>query len=328
MSNSAVEASPGLRRWLRSRAVSLALSTGDSGTIITLGAGEAGLTVFDATCDSPGALLHTVRGLHVAGRERLWRFDDALAEGELYQGTGRLFLPSQCRPTGAIGIQDLAVEESGKLLAAVARFNCIARMNSRGDLKPIWRPSFVDAAVREDRCHLTGFCLQDDGLAYVTLAAASNEKDGWRKHMREGGQVIDAASHQVVADRLTLPHAPRLYRNKLWLLESGTGWFGWVDLEKRRFERLMQLPGFPRALRFIGDHALITTSRHRTDPANGVPGVHWVNVKTGKIDHTLRFTSSINEVVDIALVPGEVVPRLAGLSVAESGPTDSRQLAS
>ena len=314
-----VEASPRLRDWLQSRRVCLALSTGEGGKIVTVGAGASGLTVFEVGCDLPGALLPTETGLYVAAQTRLWRFDDALSEGERYQGADRLCLPGQCRPTGAVGIQDLAIEESGKLLVAAARFNCIARMNSRGDLKPVWRPSFIGGVVREDRCHLTGFCLRDGALAYVTIAAASNEKDGWRQFKASGGQVIDAATHRTVAEGLALPHAPRLYRDRLWILESGAGALGWIDLERRRFERLAEVPGFPRGLRFLGDHALVTASQQRGEQGGKPAGVHWVNLKTGKIDHRLSLEGSISEAIDLAFIPGTTVPRLAGLSIADSG---------
>jgi uncharacterized protein (TIGR03032 family) len=313
-----IEASPRLRQWLQSRKVCLALSTGESDRIVTLGAG-AGLTVFDAPCDLPGALLPTEAGLFVGARTRVWCFDDALTGGERYQGADRLCLPSQCRPTGAIGIQDLAVGESGRLLVATSRFNCVARMNSRGDLKPLWRPSFIDGAVREDRCHLTGFALRDGALAYVTIAAASNEKDGWRQHKASGGQVIDAVTHKVVTEGLALPHAPRLYRNRLWILESGSGALGWIDLQTKRFERLAEVPGFPRGLRFLGDHALVTASQRRGEPGGHPAGIHWVNLKTGRIDHRLSLQGSIAEAIDVAVIPGETVPRLAGLSLADSG---------
>jgi uncharacterized protein (TIGR03032 family) len=313
-----IVASPRLGQWLRSRQVSLALSTGASGKIITFGAEPSGFAAFDVNCDGPGALLQTEAGLFVATRTRVWRFDDALPEGECFRGADRLCLPSQCRPTGEIDIQDLAAEESGRLLVAAAQFNCIARMNSRGDLKPIWRPSFIDGIHREDRCHLTGLCLRDGTPAYVTVAAASNEKDGWRSRQSGGGQVIDAMTHRPVAEGLTLPHAPRLYRNRLWVIESGTESLGWIDLEKRRFERFVQVPGSPRGLRFLGDHALVTTS--------GAAGIHWVNLKTGRIDHQLSLQAPIAEVIDVAVIPGATVPRLAGLSVADSGMETPRQI--
>jgi len=315
----AVEASPRLRQWLQSRRICLALSTGESGKVVTLGAGSSGLTVFDVSCDSPGALLPSAGSLYVAARSRVWRFDDALSEGELYRGADRLCLPSQCRPTGAIGIQDMATEETGRILVAASGFNCIARMNSRGDLKPVWRPSFIDKVIREDRCHLSGFAMRDGALAYVTVTAASNVKDGWRQQVSGGGQVIDAVSQRRVAEGLTLPHAPRLYRDRLWLLESGTGTLGWVDVEKRRFERFVEVPGFPRGLRFMGDHALVMTSRRRGAAGEGDAGIHWINLKTGKTDHRLLLKGAIADAIDVAFIPGETVPRLAGLSFADSG---------
>ena len=305
-----VETSPRLLQWLRSRRVSLAVSTGASGKIITLGATPDGLKVFDVGCDGPGALLLTEKGLYVTAQTRLWRFDDVLTEGERSGGTDRLCLPGQCRPSGAVGIEDLAAEETGKLLVAASAFNCIARMNSRGDLKPIWRPAFIDKIVREDRCHISGFCMSGGAPAYVSVMAASNQKDGWRD-TRNGGQVIDAVTHRVVAEGLKAPFAPRLYRNKLWVLESGSGALGWIDLETRRFECFAQVPGTPRGLRFVGDHALVTTS--------GAAGLHWINLKTGKFDHWLALRGSIAEAIDIAVIPGETVPRLAGLSLADSG---------
>ena len=314
-----VEASPRLVHWLRARNLCLALSTGESGKILTLGAAPSGLTVFDVSCEVPGALLLTEKGLHVAAHRRLWRFDDALSDGEKFHGTDRLCLPSQCRPTGTIGIQDLAVAESGKLLAAVSGFNCVARINSRGDLKPIWRPSFIDKIVREDRCHLTGFCLRDGAVAYVTITAASNVKDGWQQSAN-GGQVIDAVTQRTVAEGLDRPHAPRLYRNRLWVLESGSGWLGSIDLEKRSFERFVQLPGTPRGLRFVGDHALVMSSGEGA-------GIHWVNLKTRKTDHKLSLRGSIADAIDVAIIPGETVPRLAGLSFADSGLEEPQQIA-
>src|SRR3954463_10222912 len=49
--NAMVEASPRLRQWPGPRRICLACSTGQSGKVITLGAGVVGLTVFDVGCD-------------------------------------------------------------------------------------------------------------------------------------------------------------------------------------------------------------------------------------------------------------------------------------
>jgi uncharacterized protein (TIGR03032 family) len=124
-----------------------------------------------------------------------------------------------------------------------------------------------------------------------------------------------------------LPHAPRLYRDRLWVLESGSGSLGWVDLEMRRFERFVQVPGFPRGLRFIGDHALVMTARRRGAEGEGDAGVHWISLKTGRTDHRLTLKGSITEAIDVAFIPGETVPRLAGLSFTDSGLESPQQIA-
>jgi uncharacterized protein (TIGR03032 family) len=50
------------------------------------------------------------------------------------------------------------------------------------------------------------------------------------KHRRfDGGIVIDVQSGEIVIGGLSMPHSPRLYRDKLWVLNSGTGEIGWIE---------------------------------------------------------------------------------------------------
>jgi uncharacterized protein DUF4915 len=60
-----------------------------------------------------------------------------------------------------------------------------------------------------------------------------------------------------------MPHSPRLYRGKLWLLDSGRGQFGYVDLEREVFEPVAFCPGYARGLAFHGDYAIVGISRAR-----------------------------------------------------------------
>ena len=60
-----------------------------------------------------------------------------------------------------------------------------------------------------------------------------------------------------------MPHSPRLHRGRLWLVQSGTGEFGHVDLRPGRFEPVCFLQGYARGLAFLGDHAVIGVSRPR-----------------------------------------------------------------
>ena len=318
--------SPGLRDWLLVYGIGLAFSTYELGRVVMLGAGESSLAVADACFDSAMALLAGTRGLYLSTQDRVMRFENALLDGDTYRGADRLYLPRESHVTGGIDVHDLDIDWSGKVLAVATLYNCIAALDRQGQITPLWRPRFIDAHVAEDRCHLNGFCTLDGRPAYASLIGASNEKDGWREHRVAGGQIIDIRAQNVVASHLSMPHSPRLYRKKLWVLESGSGWFGWVDLERRRFERFVWLPGFLRGLRFVGDYAVIASSAPRNSLFTGLPlqeelawrgvwpvtGVHIVNMTTGEIEHRLTVSGTVREIYDIAILPGAVAPRLAG----------------
>jgi len=73
------------------------------------------------------------------------------------------------------------------------------------------------------------------------------------------------SSNKIVAAGLSMPHSPRLYRDELWLHESGTGWFGRVDVGRGTFERVTFCPGYLRGLAFHGNFAIVGVSRLRAD---------------------------------------------------------------
>ena len=60
-----------------------------------------------------------------------------------------------------------------------------------------------------------------------------------------------------------MPHSPRWHQNKLWLLDSGNGYFGFLDQNTGRFEKVCLCPGYARGLTFIGDFAVIGLSLPR-----------------------------------------------------------------
>ena len=57
-----------------------------------------------------------------------------------------------------------------------------------------------------------------------------------RDHRRDGGCVIDVRTGDVVVTGLSMPHSPRFYRDQLWVLNSGAGQLGRVDLNRGVFE--------------------------------------------------------------------------------------------
>ena len=74
---------------------------------------------------------------------------------------------------------------------------------------------------------------------------------------------MEIRSGRVIASGLSMPHSPRWHRGRLWLHNSGTGWFGSIDPDTGRFAPLAFCPGYLRGLSFIGRHALVGLSQAR-----------------------------------------------------------------
>ena len=94
-----------------------------------------------------------------------------------------------------------------------------------------WKPPFISKLAAEDRCHLNGLAVRDGEVAFVTATSRSDVVNGWRARRAEGGIVIDVGSGAIVTEKLSMPHSPRWYDNQLWVLNSGSGHLGTVDLE-------------------------------------------------------------------------------------------------
>ena len=104
-----------------------------------------------------------------------------------------------------------------------------------------------------DGCHLNGLDLRDGGPRYVTALGESSVASGWRENKKDGSLLIDVESGEVVTRGLSMPHLPRWYQDRLWVLESGRGGLGYIDLATGRYESVLTLPSFfSRGLAFCG----------------------------------------------------------------------------
>ena len=225
--------------------------------------------------------------------------------------------------TGEIDIHDIGMGDVGEGAAGPifvnAAFNCLATISDHFSFRALWRPPFISALVGEDRCHLNGLAMDEDRPAFVTAVSRSDVADGWRERRRDGGVIVDMASGEIVASGLSMPHSPRLHDGRLWLLNSGTGEFGWVDQASGRFEPVAFCPGYARGLAFVGPYAVIGLSRPRSDATfdglelqdrleakDALPrcGLIVVDLETGRVVEWLRFEGIIEELYDVALLAG------------------------
>src|SRR4029077_11205768 len=131
-----------------------------------------------------------------------------------------------------------------------------------------------------------------------------------------------------IASGLSMPHSPRHYRGRLWLLNSGTGYFGSLDPAGGPCEPLTFCPGYLRGLAFHGDYAVVGPSGPRHDKktfgglaldeelaAHGASprcGLHIIDLRSGDVLHWVRVEGMVSELYDVVVLPGVVRPMALG----------------
>lgn len=323
-----LSASRGFEAWLTSAGVSLAFTTYQAGKLFLIGRqGSGRLSVFERTFERCMGLSASERTLWMTSIYQIWRFENALEPGQNQDGYDAVYLPQAAYTTGDLDIHDVVVGKDGKPIFCATLFNCLGTISETHSFKPIWRPPFITRFAAEDRCHLNGLAAKDGAPAYVTMVSRSDVVDGWRDRRTEGGLVMDVASGEVVTNGLSMPHSPRLHDGKLYLLDSGTGRFGTVDLDTGDFTEIAFCPGFARGLSIQGDYALIGLSLPRENRTfTGLPlddalkdrdasprcGLIVIDLKTGDTVHWVRISGIVTEIYDVAQIPGLSRPMAIG----------------
>ena len=151
--------------------------------------------------------------------------------------------------------QEEALKDEGELWFVNTRFSCLCTLNAIHNFVPRWRPPFISGLAPEDRCHLNGLGVAADNqgrlsVRFVTALSETDTQQGWRQHKKDGGVVMEVPSGKVLARGLCMPHSPRWVHDRLWVLESGKGSIGIVELSTGRYQSLAELPGFTRGSTF------------------------------------------------------------------------------
>ena len=319
--------------WLAEQRVSLAFTTYQAGFLVFLGLMPDGrLAHHRRGLTRCMGMVAEGGGLWVSQLYQIWRFENALAPGQLHQGHDRLYVPKVSHVTGDLDVHDLAVDGDGRLLFVNTLYGCLATVSDRFSFVPLYRPPFVSKLAAEDRCHLNGLAMMDGRPAYLTAVSESDVADGWRDHRHDGGVVIDIAANEVAVRGLSMPHSPRWYRDRLWLHNSGTGEFGWADLARGRFEPVAFCPGYLRGLDFVGDFAVVGLSEPRGEKAfASLPlqerieakkakprcAIQVIDLRSGDVVHWVRFESLVREFYDVAVLRDCVRPMAIGFQTDE-----------
>lgn len=300
---------------LRQASSSLLISTYQSGRLILARADSEELNTHFRLMPSPMGVAVRHDEFAVGTRRRVTRYrnHDALAPKLAPKGRyDGCYLPLNSHVTGDIRVHEMAFLGT-ELWAVSTRFSCLVSIEAESSFRPRWKPPFVSALTPEDRCHLNGCAVADGHIRYVSALGVTDTPGGWRDNKASGGVILDVPSGEVVVAGLAMPHSPRWYDGRLWVLESGKGTLAVADLTSGKAETVATLPGFTRGLAFVGPYALVGLSQVRESIFRGLPvaqqqhrecGVWVVDTRTGEVAGFLRFDGIVQEIFDVQVLPG------------------------
>ncbi len=231
------------------------------------------------------------------------------------------FMPRVTHFTGDVQIHEMSWV-GDELWFLNTRFSCLCTRRDDYSFQPRWRPKFITRLAPEDRCHLNGLCIVDGRPKYVTALGETDTAGGWRVNKRNGGVLIEMDTHEVVTRGLSMPHSPRWHNGRLWVLNSGSGGFGFVDPRSGHYEEIVELPGFTRGLDFVGQLAFIGLSQVRESAIfSGIKiaerpaeerscGVWIVNIETGQTVGFVKFEDAVQEIFAVQILHHARFPEL------------------
>jgi uncharacterized protein (TIGR03032 family) len=319
--------SAGLAARMISLNVAIAFTSYQSGILYFFGADARGPHLHQSGMPKP-------MGLHLDGAGRLalvagaqiLRFENVLEPHErLNDGFDACFVPRLIHVTGDLDAHDVGVDASNRPIFVNTRFNCLATVSTRHSFEPIWKPPFISGLLDGDKCHLNGLAMAAGRPAFATAVSRSDVIDGWRDRRADGASWSMSKPNDVICEGLSMPHSPRVYKDVLWLLNSGTGDLGVVTRPasgRGRFEPRVFCPGFVRGLAFHGKYAFVGLSKPRYQRFEGLElderlrkadaepwcGVQIIDLDTGGCVDWLRIDGAVGELYDVAIIPGFARP--------------------
>jgi len=217
---------------------------------------------------------------------------------------------------GSLYIHDLAVIQN-KLYANAVGHNAVIELKNDGTFQYVWWPKSVDFK-NKPKFHLN--VLQCNSIApgktiKSSYFSASTDiplkyRPGHLKFpVDQRGVVFDGQSRDVICRGLTRPHSARIYKNKIWIDNSGYGELGYV--QKNHFVPFVNLPGWTRGLCFYKDIAFVGTSRvipkfHKYAPGlnaqKSICAIHAIDLKSKKVIGSLQWPYG-NQIFAIDWIP-------------------------
>lgn len=234
-----------------------------------------------------------------------------LDSGTLIGAAEGTYVPEKTYFSGEIDTHDLAWGKDG-LWAVNTLLSSMAIADDASSFETQWRPPFVSDIAPEDRCHLNSMAMVDGQPEFVTAFGEVNTFEGWRENRISGGILMNVPSGEIVLEGLPMPHSPRVYDGKLYLLLSGTGELVCAEPETGRYTVVTQLPGFVRGMARCGDYLFVGLSQLRKTSSTfaALPisdqavfsGIVVVSLSEGCIVEHLKYETGVEEIYDVQVL--------------------------
>ncbi len=233
---------------------------------------------------------------------------------------GKPLIPVRSRfYPGCLYIHDLAMI-GGQLHANAVGQNAVVRLDSQFGYERVWWPKCIETedgpVFGQNHIQLNSIAAGDnikESYFSASCDEISKRRPGHKNFpVDKRGVIFSGKSREVYASGLTRPHSARLYKNKVWVDNSGYGEFGYA--EDGLFEPVLKLSGWTRGLCFSSSLAFVGTSRVIPRFSQYAPGldvnksqcgIHAIDMKTGKLVGSLIWPSG-NQIFAIEAISQKI----------------------
>ena len=224
-----------------------------------------------------------------------------------------LFVPQASYYTGLVDMHDIDFGTEG-IWGVNTVFSCLCLMDTSYHFVPKWQPKFISKLAGEDRCHLNGLAMVSGKPKYVTALGTTDYAQGWRENITGGGVLIDVDSKETIAGNLAMPHSPRIFNNKLYMVLSASGEIVEVDPQTGTMNVIRKIDGFVRGLGYYKDYLFVGLSKIRQNSSTfkDLPiskkalysGIAIIHAPTGAMVGEIKYNTSVDEIYDVQIIPG------------------------
>ena len=230
--------------------------------------------------------------------------DDYLKRMKVGIPKGKVMIPARSKYyPGEYYFHDL-VMGSGQLYANSVGMNCVVAidMNTNTPEQPLWWPKCIEVNGKPDT---SANFIQLNSIAFgkdikSSFFSASGAKISSRRpgHVNypvdRQGVIFSGDSREPVGFGLTRPHGARLYKNKIWVANSGYGTVGYI--ENKEFKPIFKFNGWTRGLCFVDHILFVGVSRVLPRFRHYAPGIASKNQDCGIVAVDLIGNKVIGEI--------------------------------